>query len=561
MSNINDYERELRRNIGEKSIEAFARLYFPHYLSNKTCSFHQELYSILFDITNKRGEQVAIAAPRGSSKSSITSLIYIIWAICYKKERYILLISNTSDQAITLLSPIKKELETNKNLIEDFPEVCEIGQKPSPERWSKDEIITRNGVKITALGADQKIRGRRNNEFRPSLIILDDVENEASTQSTENREKLEDWFTKAVLNAGDQKTNIVVIGTIFHTDSLLAKRTNQMSNWRKKIYKSVIKWAIHQELWDEWSNILNYRSNYNDKQGKEGADLLYQDNKEKMLEGMEVFWPDREDYYSLMLLKEDRGDPSFNTEKQNEPIDLKNALFNLEGFYYWNDKGNTSWELLNALGSNVNIYGACDPSLGKLGKEGDYSAIVIVAKDRKTNLLYVLEADIAKRQPEELMQRIVSYCVMYKCHKFGFESNQFQGIIADEIERRLTDLIYPVPQIVKLINSSNKIARIQSLQPLINTGKLIFSKNHKTLLEQLKYFPKGSHDDGPDALEMAVRIALENKNDEVVKWLPLEDPDPDKDDYKDNTNDKWTKDPNQRDYGKQYDDTNDDNDN
>lgn len=574
MSNINNYEKELRRSVGKESIEAFAKLYFPHYLTNKTCPFHRELYEILFDITNKRGEQAAIAAPRGSAKSSITTLMYLIWAICYKKEEYILLISNTSDLAVTLLSHIKNELETNERLIEDFPEICETGQKPGPERWRKDEIVTRNGVKITALGAEQKVRGRRNNEFRPSLIILDDVEGEANTQSGENREKLEDWFTKAVLNAGDRKTNIVVIGTILHTDSLLAKRTNWLSGWQKKIYKSVIKWAIHQEMWDEWSNILNYRNSYKDKDGKEGADLYYQDNKEKMLEGTEVLWPDREDYYSLMLLKEDRGDSSFNTEKQNAPVDLKKALFNPEKFYYWHDKGKSSWELLDALGQNVNIYGACDPSLGKLGKEGDYSAIVIVAKDKKTNLLYVLEADIAKRQPEELMEMIISYCAMYKCHKFGFESNQFQGIIADEIERRLTDRVYPVPIMVKLTNTSNKIARIQSLQPLVSTGKLIFSKNHQTLLEQLKYFPKGSHDDGPDALEMAVRIALEDNGEEGgTKWLPLDggdgyikemlkdDPslqaDFDKAQEEEKKQYPHTSDPDKKDYGKQYDDTDD----
>lgn len=556
MSNINNSSRELRRSVGEKSVEAFARLYFPHYLSNKTCSFHEEMYRLLLDVTNKRDGHMAIAAPRGSAKSAITSLVYPIWAVCYNRERYIVLISNTGNQAVTLLSHIKGELEANKYLVEDFPDVCEIGQKPSPERWSKDEIITRNGVKITALGAGQKIRGRRNKESRPSLIIVDDIENETNTQSAENREKLEDWFNKAVLKAGDQKTNIIVIGTISHTDSLLARLTGelQMPGWQKRKYKSVISWAIHQELWDEWSAILNYRSNYKDKQGKDGAEAFFQDNKEVLLKGTQVLWQDREDYYSLMLMKDKEGDPSFNSEKQNEPIDLRDCYFNPEEFYYWMEKYLTQQEILQAIGPGIEIYGSCDPSLGKQGKGGDFSAIVIVAKDPRTGILYVLEADIRKQKPEELIETIITYCSMYKCQKFGFESNQFQDVIAGEIERRINErMSFPV-EIVRIINRSNKIARIQSLQSLIKTGRLLFSKKNKMLLEQLKYFPKGSHDDGPDALEMAVRLALGERGPRTGIILLVGDPD---DRGSLGYSDQPVQDPNERDYGPNYNITDD----
>ena len=47
------------------------------------------------------------------------------------------------------------------------------------------------------------------------------------------------------------------------------------------------------------------------------------------------------------------------------------------------------------------------------------------------------------------------------------------------------------------------------LEPLIASGQLLFSRKHTTLLEQLRQFPLGAHDDGPDALEMAVTEAVE----------------------------------------------------
>jgi hypothetical protein len=38
------------------------------------------------------------------------------------------------------------------------------------------------------------------------------------------------------------------------------------------------------------------------------------------------------------------------------------------------------------------------------------------------------------------------------------------------------------------------------------------SPGTRILVDQLKAFPAGQHDDGPDALEMAVRLAIELYN-------------------------------------------------
>ena len=45
------------------------------------------------------------------------------------------------------------------------------------------------------------------------------------------------------------------------------------------------------------------------------------------------------------------------------------------------------------------------------------------------------------------------------------------------------------------------------MHPLIKGGTIIFNRLHQTLLDQLRYFPKGKYDDGPDALQMAVEDA------------------------------------------------------
>ncbi len=56
-------------------------------------------------------------------------------------------------------------------------------------------------------------------------------------------------------------------------------------------------------------------------------------------------------------------------------------------------------------------------------------------------------------------------------------------------------------------HTSDKLGRIQRLQPLIPSGALRFSRTQMVLLDQLRQFPAAAHDDGPDALEMAVSLA------------------------------------------------------
>jgi len=140
----------------------------------------------------------------------------------------------------------------------DFSNVCEPrGSTPGPPRWRADEIITHNEVRISALGAGKSIRGRRSREHRPSLIILDDVENEEGVRSADQREKLRDWFQKAVLKAGDRDTNFVVVGTIMQFDSLLATLVDSRRSpgWLGRKYQAVMSWPVHMALWERWEAI------------------------------------------------------------------------------------------------------------------------------------------------------------------------------------------------------------------------------------------------------------------------------------------------------------------
>ena len=236
------------------------------------------------------------------------------------------------------------------------------------------------------------------------------------------------------------------------------------------------------------------------------AKQFFEANREAMLAGTEVLWPENEDYYTLMLMRESEGPASFDSEKQNEPVNPADCLFLEEEFHYWDDRWESSAELIAAVGKNATWIGACDPSLGKSGKHADDSAIITLLRDSSTGTLYVIDADIKRRKPDLIIEHVLAYRRLRKYRTFAFESNQFQSLLADELTRRSNAerLYMPVEPVT---HTSDKLARIQGLQPLVRSGTLQFSRKQTVLLEQLRLFPKAAHDDGPDALEMAVDAA------------------------------------------------------
>lgn len=80
---------------------------------------------------------------------------------------------------------------------------------------------------------------------------------------------------------------------------------------------------------------------------------------------------------------------------------------------------------------------------------------------------------------------------------------------------------------IEEINSvQNKDARIQSLQPFVKNGYIKFSKKHKTLIDQMLKYPMGKNDDAPDALQMAVALALSVKVGRKVEYKSVQGPAP-----------------------------------
>ncbi|RJP17898.1 MAG: hypothetical protein C4529_13895 [Deltaproteobacteria bacterium] len=473
-----------RRAEASSSFEYFARTYFPHYIQFDNSVLHDFLYAELPRlVASPEGEHEAIAAPRGEAKSTLVSQIFVLWCIVRKMKHYPLIIMDSFDQAAMMIEAIKAELEFNPRLSQDFPEVCGEGRV-----WREGLIVTRNDVKVQGAGSGKKLRGLRHGPYRPDLVVADDLENDENVVSPQQRDKLERWFNKTVLNLGppDGSMDVIVIGTVLHYDSVLS-RILKNPLWKKRVFRSVIEWPDRMDLWEAWEELfLN--------EGDAAADAYYRQRKKEMDRGAVVSWPSARPLPMLMVKRAREGHATFDSEQQNDPISSEDALFSKITFW------------VSRLPSWI-FYGACDPSLGKAGQSRDPSAILVGGFDRKTGILDVVEAAIAKRVPDKIIEDIIALQKEYKCLVWGIESVQFQEFFRTELVKRSAARRIPVPA-RGLIPHADKILRIESLQPHVANGLIRLHPSQKVLHEQLRHFPKADHDDGPDALQMLWMLAV-----------------------------------------------------
>jgi predicted phage terminase large subunit-like protein len=492
-----------RIEAGFQDIMVFAQNYFtaepPHDLlkaDTPSPDFHYELTTFLREATLDPWERkAATAAPRSHAKSTIVTNIFPIWCICYVEDvekRYWMIIADKQDNGKRFLDVIKNELEGNPLLLADF------GNLKGPT-WNSLEIITSNGVKVGAAGAGEGLRGLRYGSERPS-VILDDIESDESCSTPERIEKMYSWLLRTVLPLGDPKrSKFFLVGTVIHYGSVLNTLLNHHGDWESFRYQAVEEFPERMDMWNEWERIYHSRDEGDNpmeasKIARKKAMQYYSDNREELHRGCKVLWPDRMDLLTLME-KRAVNRLAFNSEFQNNPLDEATKIFNRIWYYEPED--------VNL--DELDIFGACDPSLAKT-KRADPSSIVTVGRHRKTGIIYVLDTDKKRRVPDQIIQDIFSKTNVYQYSMFNVETIAFQQMFKDEIVKRSAEQGVYLP--VKEFKSTvKKEVRIAALEPLVSNGQIRFLATQKDLLEELEYFPKAPHDDLCDGLNMAVDLA------------------------------------------------------
>jgi predicted phage terminase large subunit-like protein len=259
------------------------------------------------------------------------------------------------------------------------------------------------------------------------------------------------------------------------------------------------------DLWSQWEGLL-HDFELSDEEREARARAFYEARQEEMSRGTEgkILWPAREPLYELMKLRAVIGPAAFASEKQGDPINPESCewpsdYFDGPGFWFhdWPDR-----PLARSL--------ALDPSKGTDSKVGDYSAFVKLAVYDNPLRLYV-EADIKRRDTAQIVADGVEHVHLWQPDWFGLETNSFQELFAPDFRRAAQEEKVFLP-LFGIPNTVNKEVRIRRLTPYLSQRQLRFkarSPGTLLLVQQLKDFPQGDHDDGPDALEMAIRLGVE----------------------------------------------------
>lgn len=462
--------------------------------------FHRELCELLDEVSNTNPTaRMAWAAPRGHAKSAYLSNCFPVHQIVFNKRKYILIISETDTSAKKFIEWVSLQLKFNKKLREDFDELL-TPQKSQNARDNQEAFLTTNGILVEAASMGKQLRGKRNGSYRPDLVICDDLESAKNTNTPELRDKNLYWFNSVVIPIGDPaRTAFVYMGTIVHARGLLPTILAR-ADFESMIYSAIVSPPDREDLWAEFEEI--YRNPENESRQDDALAFNYQ-NQAEMDRGVEVLWPSRFSYTKLMMEKVNIGSRAFGSEFLNNPIDEEAQIFRPSTFTYFDYA-----DLRDNLGRPLvlDYFTAWDIAFGK-NSRSDYNAIVTVGRDRRTGILYIVDAWAKKCPAHEALNMAVEKIREYRQKIFGIETVQAQIDLFRQLQERLPRERLYGTKLKPIPSKTKKEERIESLEPLIENGVLRFMRHQRLLLEMLEQYPSHDHDDLPDALQMAVELA------------------------------------------------------
>jgi len=418
--------------------------------------------------------------PPGHGKSELVCRRFIAWALGRQPRLRIILVTHTATLALAHSRDIRRILNDD-TYHAIFPEMR--GYRAGAFLRDREDFWELSpGGYVRACGVGGAITG-----LRADIAIIDDpIKSREEAESPTFRDRIWEWFCSDLYTRLSKDGRIVICSTRWHRDDLVGRVLRQEAEkWTVLVFPAILEnptsgdqRQIGEALWPEFASkevLEKIRA-----QDIKAFEALYQQNP---AEAETVEFPDS--YFGDWLwLDESRWPPPA-----------------------------TYWVM------------AIDPSRGRQDRPGDYTAIVLVGVSQDRHLLYV-DSDIAIRNPEETIRKALEFYEEYRPSWVVVETNQYHGLFErlfeKEAQKRVGIRISPWP----ITNVENKLMRIRRLHPFLAHREIRFrdTPHNRRLVDQLREFPIGRYDDGPDALEMAIRVILQSAafipERRTVNWEP-----------------------------------------
>ena len=449
----------------------FGKVTIPNMFSSESPEFH---YDIAKNLMDKSHKQVNIIAPRGHAKSSIVGGVFPLWHIMFEKgPKLIVLISRTQDHAVKLLGTIKDVLDYSSQ----FRQLFGYWGMNSARVWSKAEIELKDGTMIICKGTGQQLRGIKHGNQRPTLIILDDPEDENNTKTAEAMESNLRWLLQSAIPSLDpERGRIAIIGTPIH-QRCIVETLKEMTGWRNLLYKPDL--DNNKALWETWQPIDKLRQKKTELESINRVSVFY---REYMCEVVgdedQLFRESYINYYDGSLFHDSSG----------------NAFLKIT---YLNHSDTTEER-------PVNVFMGVDPA-SSTRQTADFSTIVPVAIDAEGNR-FVLPYYRKRATPMSLAEAILEYFKIYKPEKVRIESVGYQEMLREYVKVRCEESNMFIPGLeIKENPRNSKSMRLETMEPYFAQGKFHMQKNMMELKDELLLYPRGKHDDLLDGLYYATK--------------------------------------------------------
>lgn len=453
-----------RKYLASLSFMAFASYYFLDYFTYPPAEFHKDFNNDLHDLVEGRIREVAWIAFRESAKTSYAKL-FIIWLICYKKRFYINVDSFDRENAERILFDIAFEMVNNKRLQNDF------GVLFSKERGIQDikqnrinNFVTENGIRVEAHSTQESVRGRIHLNQRPDFLLFDDIETNKTKESEAYTKQVRDHLTEAQAGMSPD-------GFILYLGNYITEYGN-------------IQWLMNRAKADKGLRIRNVPVMIDGVPTWEGK-YSVTDEDAKITGKVSI-----EDKQRQL------GSLVFSYEMMNQPIDEMTAEFKKEYAQFATEN--------EVMQKETNCYITIDSAVSEK-ESADFTGVTINRVTRE-NKWYIKTYKL-KINSKELIDHMFYLNKTYTPKYMGLEETTFtmaiQPFIQDEMRKR--QIFFSItPMKTKAVA---KETRIRGLIPRWESKSIFLVGDNLELLDDMRTFPNGMHDDVLDSLSYQLPIA------------------------------------------------------
>lgn len=442
--------------------------YLEDELTLEVPELHEEIWDEFVEITKIVSNpetwlshiQKLFCVPRGHSKSTLVKLAIILF-FRYSPISFALYASLTSAIAKAACKDVVAWLTSEKDQAV-YGMTKTIKSNEQEQLWILEIGIPfsdrRKVVILKALGADQQVRGTLVNNRRPELVIMDDIEDNNTSQDEKSQQKHDVWLMGNLLKATARKSVRIIIGNMINKRTMLYRFSKDPA-WNPTVYGAIVRDKKTKELIPLWPGLYTL----------EALLAEYRDYREK---GVGSVW-----VYEMMNMTQDTvfqtGMYSAIRIPRPLPDEVTNGIIILDPAY-----GKNAWNDDSGLTVHVKIEGSSIP--------------------------HIVDSRKGKWKEDELIDQMIELSNYWNLATWGIESNSAQTLLIPlfkamlEVRKMPRELFTMIPLSG---GGQNKGSRIMAFVNTVSMGNYGIVLEEEALVEELeKYNPDTTkHEDLPDS--------------------------------------------------------------